>query len=215
MSVRAAVTATSSVVVALALLTACSSVDRVPDGHASDLTAAPTPVPSAFSTAVPVQGAALPPTAAPPAPPTRLTVDWAGVDVPVHPEGVDPTGAMTLPDDPATAGWYRFGPTPASATGSTVIAAHVDAVGYGIGPFAHLIDVPDGTAVSVTDADGDVSDYVVDSVQMLAKTSVPWGSVFDSTGPRRLVLVTCGGVFDTSTHHYESNLVVTATPAVP
>nr|WP_252727726.1 class F sortase [Curtobacterium sp. WW7] len=135
-----------------------------------------------------------------------------GIDQTVQPEGVDDAGAMALPADPAVAGWYRFGATPTSASGSTVLAAHVDAVGYGVGPFARLATVAVGSTVTVTGADGRATDYTVATVDLLAKTGVPWSSVFDRDGPPRLVLVTCGGEFDTSTHHYRSNLVVTATP---
>jgi hypothetical protein len=36
--------------------------------------------------------------------------------------------------------------------------------------------------------------------------------VFDRRGPARLVLVTCGGRFDTTTKHFLDNIVVTAVP---
>jgi sortase (surface protein transpeptidase) len=173
---------------------------------------APAPAPSAFSTAVPLRDAALPDEVPAVVAPVRIAVPSLGIDQAVRPEGVDPTGAMALPADPAVAGWWRFGATPTSAAGSTVLAAHVDALGYGIGPFAHLVDVPVGTRVTVTSADGTTTRYAVATVDLLAKTGVPWASVFDHDGPRRLVLVTCGGTFDAATHHYRSNLVVTATP---
>jgi hypothetical protein len=198
--------------VALACLTGCSPADRVPGEHPL-ATTTPTPAPSAFSTAVPRYDAALPHTVPVVAAPVRVVVERVGIDATVQPEGVDATGAMSLPADPAVAGWYRFGSAPSRATGSTVLAAHVDAVGYGIGPFAHLVDVPIGTPIAVTDADGTVTRYQVATVTLLPKTGVPWASVFDHDGPRRLVLVTCGGTFDESTHHYRSNLVVTATPS--
>jgi hypothetical protein len=41
-----------------------------------------------------------------------------------------------------------------------------------------------------------------------AKTSFPDRLVFGSQGARGLNLVTCGGVFDHDTGHYESNVVV-------
>lgn len=195
-----------------ALLTGCSSAGSPsPGGHPSLVTAAPTPVPSAFSTAVPQQAATLPPVTTAAAP-ERITVDWAGVTAPVRPEGVDEQGAMALPPDPATAGWYRYGAAPSSTAGAVVIAAHVDAVGYGVGPFAHLRHVPDGTTVTLTDTDGADTRWRITSVDLLEKRGLPWASVFRTDGPRQLVLVTCGGEFDPTTHHYESNLVITATP---
>lgn len=212
--VGAAVAVPLAAAVALACLTGCSSADRVPGESPlpTVVTGTPTPVPSAFSTAVPQQSAALPRDVAPTVAPERITVAGLPIDQPVLPEGVDDTGAMSLPADPANAGWWKFGPGPTSTTGTTVVAAHVDAVGYGIGPFAHLVDVPTGTAITVTGADGSTTGYRVASVDLVQKTGVPWSSIFDQDGPRRLVLVTCGGAFDTTTHHYDSNLVVTATP---
>ena len=38
--------------------------------------------------------------------------------------GTDDQGAMEVPQDPATAGWYHLGPTP-GALGPAVIAGHV------------------------------------------------------------------------------------------
>ncbi|PYY47305.1 class F sortase [Curtobacterium sp. MCLR17_043] len=206
-------TVTLVVAVAAAALTGCSSAGTTPGGQPSVLpTTTPTPVPSAFSTEVPQQAATIPPVRDAPAP-TTITVDHAGISAPVRPEGVDEDGAMALPPDPATAGWYRFGAAPSSTEGTVVIAAHVDAVGYGIGPFSRLGDAPTGTRVTLTDADGAETAWRIDSVSMLEKQGLPWGEVFRDDGPRRLVLVTCGGTFDAATGHYESNLVVTAVPA--
>ena len=110
---------------------------------------------------MPQQSAALPRDVAPTVAPVRIAVAGLPIDQPVLPEGVDGTGAMSLPADPANAGWWKFGPGPTSTTGTTVVAAHVDAVGYGIGPFAHLVDVPTGTAITVTGADGSATGYRV------------------------------------------------------
>lgn len=211
---RSAATTLVVAAAALTVMTGCSPAEApTPGGHPSSApTATPTPVPSAFSAAVPQSAATLPPVRET-VPPTRIDVDWAGVTATVRPEGVDDQGAMALPPDPSVAGWYRFGAAPSSSAGAVVIAAHVDAVGYGVGPFAHLRDVPAGTTVSVTDASGAETRWRIASVDMLEKQGLPWGSVFRVDGPRQLVLVTCGGAFDTTTHHYESNLVITADPA--
>ncbi len=139
---RSAAVTAIAVAAAVASLTGCSSAGSAPDGQPPALpTSTPTPVATAFSTEVPQQAATIPPVRRAPAP-TRIVVDHDGISAPVRPEGVDRTGAMGLPPDPATAGWYRFGAAPSSSEGSVVLAAHVDAVGYGIGPFARLRDVP-------------------------------------------------------------------------
>ena len=144
--------------------------------------------------------------------PSRMVVASLGVDVPVLATGLDDAGNMALPPDPANAGWYEYGPAPASPAGATVIAAHVDSLTYGIGPFAAFADAVPGTEIVVTDTAGAVRTYVVSSVNTTDKLDVVWASVFDRTGPSRLVVVTCGGEFDYSTRHYLSNVIVVATP---
>ena len=144
--------------------------------------------------------------------PSRVVVASLGVDVPVLATGLDDAGNMALPPDPANAGWYEYGPAPASPAGATVIAAHVDSLTYGIGPFAAFADAVPGTEIVVTDTAGAVRTYVVSSVNTTDKLDVVWASVFDRTGPSRLVVVTCGGEFDYNTRHYLSNVIVVATP---
>ncbi|WP_176491666.1 class F sortase [Curtobacterium sp. 'Ferrero'] len=210
---RPSVAALAVATAAVAVLTGCSPAVPLPGGHPSLApSSTPTPPPAAFSTAVPQQSATVPPVTPAAAAPARITVDWAGVTAPVRPEGVDAQGAMALPPDPAVAGWYRYGAAPASEEGTVVIAAHVDAVGYGIGPFAHLRDVPEGRTITVVDTAGAETRWRIASVDLLPKQGLPWSDVFRTDGDRRLVLVTCGGAFDERTRHYESNLVITATP---
>lgn len=142
--------------------------------------------------------------------PTTVSVGELDVTVSVRPEALAADGSMALPEDPAIASWYRYGSGPASPAGATVIAAHVDAVGYDIGPFSRLTRAQPGTVVTVTSEDGSEHRYAVDAVEVADKSGVPWDTVFDRTGPPRLVLITCGGEFDSSTGHYRSNIIVTA-----
>ena len=148
----------------------------------------------------------------PPPVPVRLTVADLDVDMVVVETGTAPDGTMSLPASGTEAGWYRFGSAPASPSGTTVLASHVDTRAEGLGPFARLREAQVGTAVTVTDADGTVHTYTVSSVERIAKDKVPLDDVFDRAGPPRLVLLTCGGAWDTATGHYEDNVIVTAVP---
>ena len=182
--------------------------------------AAPTPTPTATdapagpaASGVPLTDASLGAHAAEPiVQPARVQVPSRGIDVTVVPEGVDAKGALALSDDPAVASWYRYGPSPWSAAGTAVIAAHVDSFDYGIGQFAQLLDAPVGTEILITAVDGSVVRFSVRDVSMIDKTGVDWNAVFDRSGPHLLALVTCGGEFDYSTGHYLSNVIVTAAP---
>jgi hypothetical protein len=52
----------------------------------------------------------------------------------------------------------------------------------------------------------------VTAVRLIAKPDVPFAEIFSRQGSPTLTLVTCGGSFDHRTHHYRSNVVVTARP---
>ncbi|WP_235492650.1 MULTISPECIES: class F sortase [unclassified Leifsonia] len=131
----------------------------------------------------------------------------------VQPVGTADTGAMALPPDPADAAWYRFGSWPGHTEGATVIAAHVDALDYDIGPLSRLPEATAGTEIFVTVDDGSTMRYIVQTEGMVRKPEVDWPSVFDRNGPPRLVVVTCGGEFDYERRVYLDNVVVTAMPA--
>ncbi|MFB2556359.1 class F sortase [Herbiconiux liangxiaofengii] len=192
----------------------------VPPVSSPAATATPTPTPDAAAGAtppavpvpdVPRADASLG-TPTPTVPPVRVQVGDLGIDVSVAPEGVDDAGALALPDDPDIASWYKWGPSPWSEEGTTVIASHVDSLEYGLGQFARLPDATAGTVVTVQAADGREAQYTVQQVQMADKSGVDWASVFTREGEDRLVLITCGGEFDYDTGHYLSNVIVTAVP---
>ncbi|MCS5732126.1 class F sortase [Herbiconiux daphne] len=220
--------AAAAVLLAAPLLTGCAGPtdSATGTGGAGATSAAPTataptgsPTPEPTSTAPAASGLDVPRTnadlaAQPPQTviePVRVEVPSLGIDVAVTAEALADDGTLALPADPDVAAWYRYGPSPWSAAGATVIAAHVDSLEYGLGQFAQLASAPAGTLVVVTGDDASVAQFTTATVEVLQKTAVPWATVFDRTGAPRLTLVTCGGEFDYSTGHYLSNVIVTAT----
>ena len=197
----------ATLVVAAGVLTACA-----PTTGEAALLASSSPVPPAPTPeiSVPVAPATLAPPSPAASPPSVLDIPDLGVSMPVTPTGVRADGSMEVPDDPAVAGWYRFGPAPASATGATVIAAHVDSYDDGLGPLAWLRDAQIGWAVNVTTVDGAITTYVVQSVTYIPRAELPVGELFARTGPRTLVVITCGGEFDAATSSYRDNVVLVA-----
>ncbi|OOB91340.1 class F sortase [Rathayibacter sp. VKM Ac-2630] len=175
---------------------------------------APSAVPSTAPPAVPLADARL---GAAPArtatTPTRIVVDGLPVDMPLEPVGVAEDGTMELVPDTATAGWYRFGAGLDEPDGTIVVAAHVDSLAYGLGPFAELKSAQPGQIVRLTGDDGAERSFTVTTVETTEKTSVDLPAVFTRDGAPRLVLITCGGDFDYDTRHYLSNVVVTAVPS--
>jgi LPXTG-site transpeptidase (sortase) family protein len=145
-----------------------------------------------------------------PTAPTRLSVPSLGIDMAVVGVGIDDRNYMEIPVSIYEAGWYRFGPGPDSAAGATVIAAHVDMPGQGIGPFAELRNAQVGAEITVVDAAGVTHTYRVIQVERIEKAEVPLDRVFSKEGDPTLVLVTCGGDFDFTAQSYTDNYIVTA-----
>jgi len=166
-------------------------------------------------TAVPVTPAPLTATSATPVPLTpapvtalRLPGGSAARVVPV----TAPEGQLTVPEDPAVLGWWATGARPGAGVGSVVLDGHIDSARAGLGTFARLRGLSLGQQLSVTDAAGRVWAYRVTGRRSYPKATLAQADAFDQTGPERLVMITCGGVFDRATGHYADNVVVYALP---
>jgi LPXTG-site transpeptidase (sortase) family protein len=213
---------TAGLLLALALaLTACQGSTREAGPPAPTVATTPTapePTPTrperpSRAADVPVRPAVAEPSAEV-AVPTRVDVADLDVTIAVEPVGVADDGQMVIPPDANVAGWYEFGPPPGSESGTSVIAAHVDSIASGgLGPFARLADLEPGGQVSTTDADGRTTTFDVVSVEMVAKSDITWHDVFTREGDPRLVLITCGGSWDSAAAHYSDNVLVTAVPS--
>jgi hypothetical protein len=151
--------------------------------------------------------------AAPPAPPApvvgvRLPGDRTATVVPV----TATQGALAVPDDPSVLGWWSTGARPGAGVGSVVVDGHVDSARDGLGVFAALRALTVGQRVEVVDQAGRRWSYRVTGRRSYPKTALADSDVFDQSVSERLVLVTCGGVFDRVTRHYADNVVVYARP---
>lgn len=143
--------------------------------------------------------------------PVGLRLGSIDLEARVRPVGVSADGQMRLPQDPRVLGWYRFGMAPGSGSGTTVVAGHLDAEGFGLGPLVGLREVGLEDTVVVTTADGTRTKYVVAKVKRYDREGLPSG-LFSRTGPERLHIITCGGAYDPENGGYQKNLVVTAVP---
>ena len=142
--------------------------------------------------------------------PVLVEVPSIGASGPVRPGGVDDTGGLEIPGDANELVWWRYGPTPGEP-GSAVIAGHLDWK-HVLGVFNRLADTNPGDIVTVTYASGRTQAFVIDAVELVDKPAVAVNDTFRRDGDPVLRLVTCGGDFDYSAHHYKSNVVVTAHP---
>jgi len=193
----------------LTVAAASSTTARPTAVAAAEPSAPPTSQPSAGSDSSAPAGRAGPPP--PAATPARVRVPELGVDAAVIPVGVDGNGDVQVPDDVGTVGWYRFGPVP-GATGSAVLVGHVDDHLQGVGVLARIGDLNPGDRIEIVDDNGGARTFAVVSREQWAKDGTPMARLFDRGGQARLVLMTCGGVFDRSRLSYDDNIAVTAVP---
>jgi sortase (surface protein transpeptidase) len=138
--------------------------------------------------------------------PLELTIPAISLSVSLGTLGLNSDGTVQVPTVIQQPGWYRLGPSPGQI-GSAVILGHVDSY-EGPAVFFKLRSLVAGDAVNVTLADGVAAQFKVTSVATYLKTNFPDETVYTSHGYSALQLVTCGGVFDSQTGHYLSNIVV-------
>jgi hypothetical protein len=180
---------------AVAVLAAC--------GGPAAGTAAPAAAPAAPVEAVP------PPAAASPTAPVALDVPAIGIHTgPLLDLGIDATGALEVPPDGVTAGWFTLAPAPGSP-GPAVIAGHADYEGVP-GVFHRLGELEPGDEVTVTRADGSTATFSTYLVERYSRVRFPTERVYGNTAGPELRLITCGGAFDSGTAHHQDNVVAYA-----
>jgi hypothetical protein len=126
------------------------------------------------------------------------------------------------PSAPQYISWYpRFG-RPGFAASNTMVAAHVNYVGYGNGPFVGLLQADVDDALYVTMGNGEVITYTVKSVNLYKLSELDMDPVvfpvLDST-TERITLISCGGTFIPNPSgvggDFDSRIVLVAERFVP
>jgi LPXTG-site transpeptidase (sortase) family protein len=140
--------------------------------------------------------------------PVSITIPSIGVKASMIHLGLTKTGALQVPGSTTVAGWYTGSPRP-GATGSAVIAGHIDSY-KGPGVFYRLSALKLGDKVYVRRADGTLAEFKVTVVKSYAKDKFPTEDVYGAVPDPELRLITCGGTFDSTTGHYLSNTVAYA-----
>jgi sortase (surface protein transpeptidase) len=148
---------------------------------------------------------------APSAAPKRLRIPSLDVDAPIISVGVLGNGDMEVPTDVRDVGWYSHGPAPGEP-GAAVLAGHVDSREQGRGVFFNLRRLDVGLRIVVTDSAGNVQRFDVVARRTYDKPHLPTNTLFSRTGPPQLVLITCGGDFDSEAGSYRENVVLYAQP---
>ena len=177
----------------------------------------PPPTPTPPPTPVPVRSTA---------PVVALHVPSAGIDGSFAIEQRDTKfeGSREVLQDPSAPGliaWYpRFG-HPSQPAQDALFAAHINYIGYGNGPFAHLQSAKVGDSLELILADGTDYMYTIETVQLIPLSVLDNGGMQDVVYPpldsyhQRVTLLSCGGDFvpyndGSGAGEYTSRVVLTA-----
>jgi sortase (surface protein transpeptidase) len=137
----------------------------------------------------------------------RLVIPRIGVDALIQSVGRDSHGAMASPSGLDTVAWFNRSPLPGQP-GDAVIDGH-----YGdsnqAGVFRKLHWLRPGDEIQVVWPDGRTVFFEVATSEVVAANAHPAG-VFARTGPARISLITCTGLWDKSRGTYSDRLIVTA-----
>lgn len=143
--------------------------------------------------------------------PARLKVPTLGIDAPVEEVGRKADGTMGTPKDFMNVGWWGQGSKP-GAPGNAVFDGHVNNALTKAGVFEHLSQIKKGAYVTVSDTEGHTLVYEVVEIALYAPDEAPLGKIFATSGPSRLVLITCEGEWVQDERQFDKRLVVIARP---
>jgi LPXTG-site transpeptidase (sortase) family protein len=122
---------------------------------------------------------------------------------------MDEKGNMGVPEKDEDVAWYNLGYKPGD-NGSAVLAGHFDTKTGAPAVFYNLSDLKKGDEITVEYAGGTEFTFTVEDETVYPFDNFPLQKVFNTSGSPRLNLITCDGVFDTSSHNYSQRRVVYA-----
>ncbi len=205
---------------AAAGLLAAAGAGLVACGVTSQVPAPPAPPPAAAPAASAVESSSSSPSprraqsrpvrgpVLPPAEPVSVHIPRLDVQSDTMHLGLQPDGAMEVPQSADPIGWYDKSPTP-GVQGPAVLAGHVT---WDRKPavFFRLGEMRPGDRVEVERADGSTAVFSVTKIATYPKDDFPTVEVYRNLDHAGLRLITCAGQFDDESKRYPDNIVVYA-----
>jgi len=179
------------------------------------------PVPSASQSSANVHARQI--VADKPGVPVTVIVTSHHLQATVSANRLNTDGSLCVPPDPRTVSWSSQDVAPGTGHGTVILVSHINHGGVA-GAFADLADYRVGQVITVVLADGRRLRYAVAALPIEVnkdQLGPRRAELFDQShsygpaaGPKsgRLLLLSCGGVFDNRTGHYESNVFTYALP---
>ncbi len=167
--------------------------------------AAATPAPAPVATVTRASGPSMPRSV-----PVRVRIPAIKVDARLTKVRADAHGVLQTPplSRPEVAGWYADGVSPGEI-GPAILVGHVDSDSRAA-VFYRLRSLRHHDRIFVDREDGSTAVFRVEWTMQVPKKQFPDRKVYGPVNYAALRLITCGGVFDDSTHHYKDNIVVFA-----
>jgi len=137
----------------------------------------------------------------------RLSIPRIKVNAVIKDMGLTSDGAMAVPGNRVDVGWYSLGTRPGEM-GSAVIGGH-NRWDYGkVGIFIHLDKLVKGDVISIVDAKGASTSFVVREMRTYDALDTNTRPIFESESGSHLNLITCSGAWNPATNSYTTRLVV-------
>lgn len=145
---------------------------------------------------------------------SHLVIPVLGVDAAIAELPLDDDRSLVLPGDVNRITLWDGSAAITGDTGTILVAGHVDNASQGAGALYWIHTLQPGDAVFLA-REGVVTRWKVTGMETVRKAALPERIWAGDSGPRQLVLVTCGGELvrdESGRGNYLDNVVVTATP---
>ena len=135
----------------------------------------------------------------------HLLIPRIKVDAIIKDMGLTSGGAMAIPGNRVDVGWFSLGTRPGEV-GSAVVGGH-NRWDDGTGVFIHLDQLKKGDLLSVVDAKGASTTFMVRDIRSFDALDEHSG-IFSSESGVHLNLITCSGTWNPKTKSYTKRLVI-------
>lgn len=139
--------------------------------------------------------------------PKKISVPLYGIYGDIQEVGLTASGAMGVPSNFISAGWFKLGARPGE-NGNAVIAGHLDTYSGKGGIFWNLNKMKKGDYVYVTDENNNKMRFQVIKSVLYDDENAPMSEIFGPNSKAHLNLITCDGAWNQGKKSYDKRLVV-------
>lgn len=143
-------------------------------------------------------------------PPNHIEIPSIGLNAEVVNVGITPDKAMDVPSDAKKVGWYELGVKPGD-TGGAIMTAHYDTTTGKPAVFYNLRKLKQGDIIYIKLQDNTELLFQVSDILSEPVKNFPTELVFGNFPDKKLILITCDGVWNPLEKNYSKRLVVYAT----